>query len=225
MKQTVAQRINTPEFAEAARSIISERIASHAEWFCTLNETTQSLNRRELDVSVAHGRLVLNCWTEKGSRVWKIFSWQIVDEKLLLHAARKIGTHTRPVIELVPRSAASAIALTVKAARQARCEMLGKLVSSIEPNLKCERCALSPGARRGQPGKYARIVLRQRNYRIAVTGSSRRVIQVTQTRSWRQRSSGSSAPVSGRGHHSFSTCGCWWRKTTFLNKCFSAFRY
>ncbi|HKO99456.1 MAG TPA: hypothetical protein VJU86_20820 [Pyrinomonadaceae bacterium] len=37
--------------------------------------------------------------------------------------------------------------------------------------MKVERCALSPGARRGQPGRYARIVLFQKRHRIAVTGS------------------------------------------------------
>jgi len=33
-----------------------------------------------------------------------------------------------------------------------------------------ERARLSPGARRGQPGRYARIILRQKHQRIAVTG-------------------------------------------------------
>lgn len=33
-----------------------------------------------------------------------------------------------------------------------------------------ERASLSPGARRGHPGSYARIVLRQKHHRIAVTG-------------------------------------------------------
>jgi hypothetical protein len=88
----------------------------------------------------------------------------------MLQASRKMGAD-RPLIELVPRSSASAIALTVKAARQARCEVLGKLACSQLTAAKLERCALSPGARRGQPGRYARIVLRQGRYRIAVTGS------------------------------------------------------
>src|SRR6185436_10698852 len=42
---------------------------------------------------------------------------------------------------------------------------------SLQSGAKLERAALSPGARRGQPGRYARIVLRQRHQRIAVTGS------------------------------------------------------
>ncbi len=89
---------------------------------------------------------------------------------MLLQATRKMGAE-RPSIELVPRSSASAIALTVKAARQARCEVLGQLACANATPAKLERCALSPGARRGQPGRYARIVLRLRRHRIAVTGS------------------------------------------------------
>jgi hypothetical protein len=77
----------------------------------------------------------------------------------------------RPLIELVPRAAASAIALTVKTARQKRCDQLATLACSLQPGAKVERASLSPGARRGQPGRYARIILRQRHQRIAVTGS------------------------------------------------------
>ncbi len=165
------QRLNTPERIELARSTIAEQLQSHAEWFCTFNgEKTQPLNRSELEIGIAHGRLFLTCWTEKGTRPLRIFSWQIVGEKLLFQTTRRLGA-ARPLIELVPRSAATAIALTVKAAREARCEMLARLTCSLEAGAKVERCALSPGARRGQPGRYARIVLMQRRFRIAVTGS------------------------------------------------------
>jgi hypothetical protein len=77
----------------------------------------------------------------------------------------------RPLIELVPRAAAGAIALTVKAARQQRSVQLGELAVSTLAGTKLERAALSPGVRRGQPGRYARILLRQKHQRIAVTGS------------------------------------------------------
>jgi hypothetical protein len=161
---------------EAARSRIAELLAAHAEWFCTLSDgtsqagKTEALGRSELDVAIAHGRVILTSWTETGSRSWKIFSWEWTGEKLLLQASRRMGAE-RPLIELVPRASASAIALTVKAARQARCEQLGRLACSLQAGAKLERTALSPGARRGQPGRYARILLRQKHQRIAVTGS------------------------------------------------------
>jgi hypothetical protein len=164
------ERLNTAVLVAAANTKIVELLAAHVEWFCTLDGAdTQALSRGELDVAVAQGRLILSCWTEKGSRSWKIFAWEWTGEKLILQASRKMGAD-RPVIELVPRASASAIALTVKAARQARCDQLGQLASS-EAGAKLERSALSPGARRGQPGRYARIVLRQKHQRIAVTGS------------------------------------------------------
>jgi hypothetical protein len=170
------ERVNTPARLEAARSRIAELLAAHAEWFCTLSDgntqsgKTEALGRSELDVAIAHGRLILTSWTEKGTRSWKIFSWEWTGQKLLLQASRRMGAE-RPLLELVPRASASAIALTVKAARQARCEQLGRLACSLQADAKLERTALSPGARRGQPGRYARILLRQKHQRIAVTGS------------------------------------------------------
>jgi len=166
----VPQRLNTTASVQSARSKISELIAAHPEWFCTpAGENTHALSRKELEFSIANNRLILNCWSEKGSRAWKIFSWEWTGEKLSLQASRRMGAE-RPVIELVPRASAAAIALTVKAARQARCDQLAQLACSVAPGLKVERASLSPGARRGQPGPYARIVLRQKNHRIAVTG-------------------------------------------------------
>jgi hypothetical protein len=58
----------------------------------------------------------------------------------------------------------------VKAARQARCETLAQLVCANQRGAKVERASLSPGARRGQPGRYERILLRLKHERIAVTG-------------------------------------------------------
>ena len=165
----MAQRVNTPERLEAARVTISDLFQAHVEWFLTIaNGGSQALNQKELEVFVANGRLLLGCWTEKGTRSWKIFSWEWSGEKLTLAASRRMGAD-RPVIELVPRASAKAIALTVKAARQARCEALAQLACANQPAAKIERTSLSPGARRGQPGRYARILLRLRHERIAVT--------------------------------------------------------
>ncbi len=164
------QRVNTPERLETARAAIDALLQTHVEWFLTLDDgEAQALNQRELEIFVAHQRLLFGCWTEKGTRSWKIFSWDWSDEKLTLEASRRMGAD-RPVIELVPRASAKAIALTVKAARQARCESLAQLVCANQPGSRVERATLSPGARRGQPGRYARIVLRLKHERIAVTG-------------------------------------------------------
>src|ERR1041385_1914763 len=156
---------------EACRTKFNELIAQHAEWFCSFDgDDAFALRRSELAVEVMHGRLVLTAWTEQGTRAWKISAWDWTGEKLLLQASRRMGAE-RPVIELLPRASASAIALTVKTARLQRAKQLGELTASLQPNSKLERASLSPGARRGQPGRYARIVLRLKHERIAVTGS------------------------------------------------------
>ena len=164
------ERLNTPARLEAARAKIAELFAAHAEWFCTLGGAgSQALRRSELEVAADHGRLILTMWTEQGSRSWKVFAWEWSGEKLTLRASRRMGAE-RPLIELVPRAAAAAFALTVKAARQARAAQLGQLACLLHSNTRLERAVLSPGARRGQPGRYARILLRQKQQRIAVTG-------------------------------------------------------
>jgi len=167
----MSERVNTPARLEAARSRIAELLATHAEWFCTINGgDSLALRQSELDIAVAYGKLLLTSWTEQGSRAWKIFAWELSGEKLTLLGSRRMGAE-RLVIELVPRAAASAIALTVKRARQQRSRRLGELACLFQAGAKLERANLSPGARRGQPGRYARILLRQKHQRIAVTGS------------------------------------------------------
>src|SRR6185503_21172759 len=65
---------------------------------------------------------------------------------------------------------AKTIAATIRVARLARCECLARLVCNWQPKTSIERCALSPGTRPGQPGRYARILLRWKGERIAVSG-------------------------------------------------------
>ncbi|MGH9959945.1 MAG: hypothetical protein ACREBC_22950, partial [Pyrinomonadaceae bacterium] len=150
---------------------MTELFRAHAEWFYTLSDRqVQSVRRSELDITVSHERLILSCWTDKGTRTWRIRSWEWTGDKLLLEASRRMGAE-RPVIELVPRASAKAIGATVKAARQARCDQLAQLVCNFQTGAKIERATLSPGIRRGQPGRFARILLRLKHERIAVTAS------------------------------------------------------
>ncbi|MBA3356054.1 MAG: hypothetical protein H0U18_08980 [Pyrinomonadaceae bacterium] len=161
----------TNSVLETARHRIAELFDNHAEWFYTLSDgSSQALRRSELDINIAQNRLILSCWTEKGTRSWRIRGWNWTGEKLELQASRRMGAE-RPVISLIPRASASAIGATVRAARQVRCDQLAQLASGLLPGVKIERAKLSPGMRRGQPGRYARILLRLKHHRIAVTGS------------------------------------------------------
>jgi hypothetical protein len=164
------KHLTTPASLEAARQQITALFNQHAEWFCTAsNNETYALRRDEMHVSIAQQRLVLSCWTEKGSRSWRILGWQWDGHALLLQASRRMGADL-PLIELIPRASATAVAATIRAARQFRCDKLASLACLAELEARIERAAMSPGARAGQPGSYARILLRRRQTRIAVTG-------------------------------------------------------
>lgn len=151
-------------------AMLQQILQQHAEWlFVSSNGEAHSLRRSEIDVVVAHDRLLLSCWTERGNRTWRILDWQWNGEMLLLQASRRLGAE-RTRLELIPRTSARAIVAGIRAARQIRCDRLAQLVCEWQPKTTVERCALSPGTRRGQPGRYARILLRWRGQRIAVTG-------------------------------------------------------
>ena len=156
---------------EIARQQIAELFEMHAEWFHLVDDApSHALKRSELDIAISHGALILSCWTERGTRSWKISSWKWNGEKLIFRASRRMGAE-RPMIELIPRAAATALAATVKAARLVRCDRLAQLASQQLSGTRIEGVTLSPGIRRGQPGRYARIVLRLKHQRIAVTAS------------------------------------------------------
>lgn len=157
--------------AAAARDRINEYFDEHTEWFYSLSDgNAHAVRRNELAIELIQGRLILSCWTERGTRSWRVRGWHWSGEKLLLQASRRIGAE-RTVIEIIPRASARSIAATVKAARLVRCQQLAQLACTLRPGSKVERASLSPGIRRGQPGKYARIILWQKHQRTAVTGS------------------------------------------------------
>jgi hypothetical protein len=191
---------------------------THTEWFVSEDgRVPLEVNRTEFDFSAAHGRLIFSSWTQRGSRTWRVNEWNRYDDKLVLHASRRMGAETA-TIELVPRASAKALVASIAAARQARCERLAQLmaeglgnrvlgvdadISSMfaphesptrqqkdpnpaasgilkqkglhptpyipHPSIKLERATLSPGMRRDQPGRYARVILRSPYERIAVT--------------------------------------------------------
>jgi len=151
-----------------------EFVQPHAEWFISEDgRLPLEVNRTEFDFSVAHGRLIFSCWTQRGARAWRVTDWNRSDEKLVLQVSRRMGAEVA-TIELVPRASAKALVATIAAARQARCEMLAQIVvESFEsqPAAEIEKATLSPGMRRDQPGRYARIILRLPHERIAVTGT------------------------------------------------------
>ncbi|HEX8494922.1 MAG TPA: hypothetical protein VF658_18920 [Pyrinomonadaceae bacterium] len=164
------ERLNSPVKAESAARHIAELLAAHGEWLYVESETRSSaLRRSECDARIIHGRLIFSCWSDAGARSWRVTSWEWTGEKLLLEATRRMGAESCK-LELIPRASASVPLTEIGATRKERCLQLAQLACAQLTSAKIERAGLSAGARRGQPGRYARILLRHGNKRIAVTG-------------------------------------------------------
>ena len=202
---------------------IREIIKAHHDWFMSIDGRSPiTLTTDEFEFSASTGRLIFSCWTQMGSRVWRVPSWDLRDDKLVLQTSRRMGAE-EVTIELIPRASAKAIVASITAARQERCEKLAESVgrvlgveqdaprrhptpvtrhpgcgvlgveqdaphrhptpdtrhpgfqhptpNTLNPSAKIERAKLSPGMRRDQPGRYARIMLRLPHERVAVTGT------------------------------------------------------
>src|SRR5438034_6717580 len=125
---------NPAKFVDAASVNRAERdllefVKPHAEWFISEDgRLPLEVNRNEFDFSVAHGRLIFSCWTQRGARAWRVTDWNRAGEKLVLQVSRRMGAEAA-IIELVPRASAKALVTTIAAARQARCEMLAQVVA------------------------------------------------------------------------------------------------
>jgi hypothetical protein len=161
---------NAPMASDAKRTI-DELLDMHNEWFLAQDSGAPlALSSSEFDFSIDHRRLIFSSWTETGFRSWRIRAWSWTGQKLVLEATRRMGAEVA-TLELVPRESAKAIVAGIAAARQARCIRLAQIASETFSNTKIEQVGLSPGMRRDQPGRYARIVLRRPHERIAVTAT------------------------------------------------------
>jgi hypothetical protein len=164
------ERLTNIDEIEAAARRIDGLIEEHGEWFyAPEGGAAMGLRRSEMELRVAQGRLIFSCWTEKGVRSWRVRAWQWTGAKLLLEATRRAGAE-RALIELIPRVSAKAASAIISAARRARAQHLARLACAYAEASSIERVALSMGARRGQPGRYARIRLRLGRSSLAVTG-------------------------------------------------------
>src|SRR6267142_986834 len=164
-------QLNHATAVDDAKRSIDELLGVHNEWFLAQdNGAPLALSLSAFDFSIDHRRLIFSSWTETGSRSWRITAWSWTGQKLVLGATRRMGSEVAN-LELVPRESAKAIVAGIAAARQARCVRLAQIASEAFSNAKIEQVSLSPGMRRDQPGRYARIVLRRQHERIAVTAT------------------------------------------------------
>ncbi|HEY0079880.1 MAG TPA: hypothetical protein VGB73_14810 [Pyrinomonadaceae bacterium] len=174
------ERLTTPESIEQARSRIEQMLDERGEWFYTSrqsdakrvskSEAAGALRKGEWELRAAHGSLLLSLLTDAGARVWRIVAWEWTGERLVFEATRRMRRE-HATIELIPRASVGAERALLLEARRALCERLAALAAAQHPSAKLETVALSRGARRGEPGRYARILLSTRDARIAVTGA------------------------------------------------------
>ena len=165
--------LTNPDEREEARRRIASILDARVEWFCaeTREGARVALGRGEWEIETAHGALCFSYRTERGAeRVWRVEGWEWTGERLRLSASRRMGAQ-RALLELVPRAFVSEGLEALKAARRAACERLAALVCDRTANARVERATLSAGARRSEPGRYARISLRVGRERVAVTGA------------------------------------------------------
>ena len=164
-------QLNDDAAVQSAKRSIDELLGAHSEWFLARDGGAPlAIGNGEFDFSIDHRRLIFSSWTETGFRSWRITAWSWTGQKLVLEASRRMGAEVA-TLELVPRESAKAIVAGIAAARQARCVRLAQIASEAFSNAKIEQAVLSPGMRRDQPGRYARIILRRPHERIALTAT------------------------------------------------------
>ena len=161
--------LTTPESVNTAHQEISALLREYAEWLFVSAAGAQSLRRDEIEVAVVQARLVLSCWTEQGTRLWRVIAYEWNGQLLELQVSRRMGAEVS-LIQLIPRTSAKAITATIRAARQMRCERLAQLAAAVHFGSVVERLSLSRGTKPGQPGRYAQILLARKRERIAVAG-------------------------------------------------------
>jgi hypothetical protein len=128
------------------------------------------LRRGEWELRVAGCALVLYCRGESGARAWRVRAWGSEGDALILDTAVRAGA--RPTtLWLVPRALFASAREAVAEARRAECERLAALVCRHPSTFgaRLERATLSAGARRGEPGRWARVLFRRGRERVAAT--------------------------------------------------------
>jgi hypothetical protein len=161
--------LTTPAQIESAYQEIAALLREYAEWLFVSDGIAQSLRRDEIEVVVERGRLLVSCWTEQGTRLWRVVAFEWNGQLLALEVSRHMGADVS-LIELIPRTSAKAITATIRAARQMRCDRLAQIAASSFSGSFVERLSLSRGTKPGQPGRYAHVLLKTRRDRIAVVG-------------------------------------------------------
>lgn len=166
------QHLGDPDGAEEARRLLSALLDARAAWFLRGGRARAcvELRRGEWELRVAGGALVLSCRGDSGARSWRIRAWGAEGDSLILDTAARAGAR-RELLWLVPRALVASAREAVAEARRAECERLAALVCRhpLALGARLERATLSAGSRRGEPGRWARVLFRRALERVAAT--------------------------------------------------------
>lgn len=162
-------RLDGHEEVKAALRLLTRLLEARGAWRVRERRDGAAfeLRRGEWSLRVAGGRLLLSYWGESGARAWRVVAWRAEGEGLYLEAVRRSGAG-RVLLSLVPRALVATAREAVADARRAECVRLAALVCETAC-ARLEHASLSPGARRGEPGRWARVLLKLK------TGVSERV--------------------------------------------------
>lgn len=157
-------RVKTTDEAEGARRCIAARLEAAGELLLRegLARRRVELRAGEWELSANASSLVFSYWGDAGVRAWRVGAWRFEGDVLLLEATRRMGAE-RATLELVPRARVATAREVVADARRAECERVASTIlehaQSLRACAKLERAHLSAGARRGEPGRWARVLL------------------------------------------------------------------
>jgi hypothetical protein len=153
-------RLDGHEEVEAALRLLTRLLEARGAWFLreSRDGAAVELRRGEWGLRVAGGRLLLSYWCESGARAWRVVAWHAEGEGLYLEALKRSGAGAA-LLSLVPRALVATTRGVVADARRAECERLASLICETAC-ARLEHASLSPGARRGEPGRWARLLLK-----------------------------------------------------------------
>jgi hypothetical protein len=160
---------NCPQ-VKAAHLRLSSLLDARDAWLCTQRRghVLCELRRGAWELRVSGASLHLCLAGEACVGTWRVVGWEVRGAKLLLEVTRRAGVE-RTRLELVPASSVAATKALVAAARQAACERVARSAcAQLAAGASIESARLSAGARRGEPGRYARILLKHAHLRVAV---------------------------------------------------------
>lgn len=154
-------RLTNRREVELARRRLAVLLASRGEWLVRERGAGVCVEFGpgdwELDASA---RALVFSFEKDGRRVARrVVAWESRGEMLRLAVARRAGAGDGATLELFPRASVAAMRARVEDARRALAERTASLVRDSCAGARIVSVKLSAGARRGEPGRYARILL------------------------------------------------------------------